>query len=134
MFSPSGSHSSHPILSLSLGNNASTECLGRDLRNAFLPVLSKVIYSGCVLRGIWDGDVAQLSSGCILHGGQVIDGPPHWYPFRPIGGWIIGKDAPLKQQTSHHKDEFPIRVSDVELQGGKSTPPRSMVQPRMYPR
>ena len=30
-----------------------------------------------------------------------------------IGGWIIGKNAPLKQQTSSHADKFPIQVGDL---------------------
>ena len=61
-------HLPHHLLPL-VGIDTSAECLSRGLSNMFLPVLSKVIYLGCILRGIWDSDVAQLLSGCIFHRG-----------------------------------------------------------------
>ena len=99
-----------------------TECLSRGLRSMFLVALPELIYPMCVLGGVQDGYITKFPGRQVLHRGQIINSPPHWYSLCTIGGWIIGKDVPFEQQTSCHTYKLTAQVSNMESQRGQNNP------------
>ena len=83
-------------------------------------VLPKLIHPGYVLGGLQECYVTELLGGGVLHWGQIIDSPPHWYPLHAITGRVISEEMSLKQQSSCHPHNFATGLCDAEPQRGQS--------------